>query len=272
MKKRTHNQLLALALAFVSLLLPGVVHAQFLLDWDLYDTSDWADGTLNGTFTNVNGSGVDVNVAVTGDTSYFESYAPRIREVDANSPYGEKFLQFGNIDYTDSSSQSITVTLSFFETGTTNPVELSAFSFQFFDIDTTYNTNNSSLVNYNDRMTFSGSPTITEVITTGRSSPTHSILGNVVQAWDGTLPRDSHAIPALGLNDLEGAVNVSYLNGGSVFSFVYDNGPNTVTNSVGQNVGIYDLNFTPVPEPASLVFLASGSLALLCRRPRRRTA
>jgi hypothetical protein len=247
---------------------PAIAAAQFTMDWDLYDATDWADGDLSGTFTDLDGSGIDLFVEVALDTSFFNAGRPRIRSVDANSPYGEKFFQTGNIDF-DASSRLVTATFSFRETGTLNPVNLSSLSFQLFDLDTTTSTD-PNLTGYNDQLTLSGSPTFSEVVPAGRTNPTHIFAGSTVMAWDGTLPWDTNAVPSLALNDLEGAVNVAYTNGESSFSYTYTNGPGNLANPVAQNVGIYDINFTPVPEPASALLLAGGFACLCLVRQRRR--
>jgi len=236
----------------------GKAQAQLTLDWDIYGTSDWAYGAMEGTFSNIEASGIDLFVVVHGDVFKLGNDRPRIRPVDETRPNGEQFLQFGNFDFSRSGTDSISVSLSFYETGTTNPVSVASVSFQMIDV------NESS--EFNDRISFSGSPILSEVVVSqNRSLPEHDMSGALVQAWDGTGSVSADRVYETVLNDFEGAMQVEY---GAVnsLSFTFDCGPGAPVNPAAQDIGIYDIaftSFTPVPEPATVGVMLAGSFFFL---------
>ena len=136
---------------------------------------------------------------------------------------------------------------------------MSSIEFQLIDVDAS--------TGYNDRVTLSGSPSITESVTSGRTQPNHDISGSVVQAWTGSGAVATNSVYITPLNDFQGALNVSYT-GVSSFTFTYDNGTGTPSDPTGQNIGIYDISFVVAPEPGTglMLLLAAGIFSSVRRR------
>lgn len=135
---------------------------------------------------------------------------------------------------------------------------MSNVNFQLVDVDAN--------TGFNDRVTLSGTLTVTDVITGGRTYAAHDISGNVVQAWNGT-GSVTNSVCWTDLSDFEGAVQVVY-GGVSGFIFTYDNGPGALSNPVAQNMGIYDVSFTVAPEPGTGALLILGCRLVALRRRR----
>lgn len=96
-----------------------LVQASSAFAWDfIWNTEGWSpDGALSQSYSNVNGSGVDIDVVVTGDTGNFNSNTPRI-----NSNRLESYPVF------NSNTQSVTYTFTF-----SQPVNIE--DFNLWDID-----------------------------------------------------------------------------------------------------------------------------------------
>jgi len=102
-------------------------------DWN---ATNWSAGNLNGTYTDVDGSGVDITVNVTGDTQYFVDSDgdgnpdyPAVDDADgymSSSNYFEKYVDFSV------ATDSVTVTIKF-----SVPVKLSSLRWRDIDGDDT---------------------------------------------------------------------------------------------------------------------------------------
>ncbi len=90
-------------------------------DWS---ATNWQDGDLNNTYTDVDGSGIDITIETTGDTDKFENGYPKLDNDGGN-------LANDNLEYYadyDNDTQGITVTIKF-----SVPVKLS--NLRWRDID-----------------------------------------------------------------------------------------------------------------------------------------
>jgi len=92
-----------------------------VFDWN---STNWQDGDTNESFTDVNGSGIDVTVTMTGNTDKFDSGYPKLDDDGGN--LSNKHLE-EDVDY-DDNTQSVTTTIKF-----SVPVKLSSLIWR--DID-----------------------------------------------------------------------------------------------------------------------------------------
>ncbi|CAN5185539.1 hypothetical protein BH23VER1_BH23VER1_24430 [soil metagenome] len=243
------------------------------LDWN---TVEWPDqDAREARFVNVDGSGFDVEIILTGDfgTDPFVT-------VQASGPGSDSVLSIGPVNWeglppspNDALENALQVTINFYHTGSNTLADLDNLTLVVGDVDANYF--GTTPVSYNDELTFSGTPTITDRVTgPSRMTNPHYIDGSVVRAWEGTGEFDGVAAPdnggGLASSDPEGYLDVAYVNGGGTYSYVYTNGPGTSSNPVGQltTLGNMTFNAVPVPEPGTLL-LVLGALGLLGWRRRR---
>ncbi|MEM1156782.1 MAG: hypothetical protein AAGH72_00875 [Verrucomicrobiota bacterium] len=95
----------------------------FLLDW-ASATPDYPTGDLDHTFTNVDSSGVDIRVRITG----------RVANIDSGAPNDDTLGLFLAMDQ-DTNQRRIRMTVDFYETGTLTAFTMNSVSFSIYDID-----------------------------------------------------------------------------------------------------------------------------------------
>lgn len=214
----------------------------FLLDWDLITLTG-----LTQTYTNVDGSGIDITLAVAGFGSLSGSVS--INPVDTTGGLsGENAYQtridFGNtaayVQYTFTFSSAIQQA-----------------SFDFWDIDSGGNTNPNApgpSVTWQDEIdniVITSSTSASFTLTPGTSNA----LGTGGTRVDGT--------SAAANNSSAGNASILFATddntaGITGFQFRYTSGPNSQGNPVLQVMGIHDITFV-VPEASTL--WALGTLA-----------
>ena len=244
-----------------------------VLDWS---TVAWTPGTLSNSYDVDAGiPGNDITVTVSGDTAQLqlELYAPNppTPAITTNfqggqpAPVSTLNLALNLINQ----SQAVTVTVDFsalYVAGVTNV------SFQLFDVD--FATSGSS--NYQDQIrsiTALSIDGITLVAPTITISPNNSLSGSgLSQVVDGIAS-------TVDLGAGSGAANVM-IDFGSAwiqsFTFTYGSGSGTVADPTYQHIGIYNIDFSTVPEAntalAAMILCAVAiSLATVQRgrKPRR---
>jgi len=103
----------------VTLMFPNILSAA-TLDWDVVGWPGTTPATTNQTYLNVDGSGVNINVSMTGDTNRFTS----------NTPYDVTDAIVYYPDYADNVEQ-ITTTITF-----SSPVKLTGLRWRDIDSGT----------------------------------------------------------------------------------------------------------------------------------------
>lgn len=240
-----------------------------VLDWS---TETYTPGSLLRTFTDVDGSGVDLRITISGNTGFFQNTTPQIV-----SEYSDDALQLF-VDFT-SNAQAVTVTFDFFETGTATAKEVTNFSFPVYDIDTDGSGYQWGFIDQLEDVAGSG--------TNGNFGATFSPQGTQTTANQGNpnaLVRAGLFQPTIASDDSAGTVDVSFgSNFGSSYQFVYTNddrpfffGDLTQNNPTQQAVGLGDLSFdvpTPIPEPGAILTAALliATIAIVHLRRNRRT-
>ncbi len=258
--------------AYVGLcVMPGVAwSAEF--NWN---SIDWTSTGTQQRFTDVDSSGVDVEIVFTGDLGT-GNFMPQ----EGAGPNSTTVLSVGVVNWdglppasNPGLENALLVTLNFYHTGSNTFADLDSLNIVVGDVDANYF--GSSPVSYNDQLTFSGSPTITELVTgAARQTDPHSISGSTVRAWDGNLPYTGVSRVGTGggllTSDPDGYLNVFYQNGGGTYSYIHTNGPSTQDDPLGQltTLGTLTFNITPVPEPGGMLLLWAGIAFLGLRRAR----
>ena len=235
--------------------------AALTLDWD---TVTWTPGYSNS--FNVDGvAGNDITVSVSGDTGTLQYGTPAIVTQFTGgltpTPPATTISTLGlGVNFT-SQSQFITVTISFsalYLQGVQNV------SFSIFDVDFDNQTNSSE---YQDQLrsitalSIDGTTLIAPTITT---SPNNARTGTgLTQVVDGMI-----TTPDNGPGSGNGNVTISFgTNAIQSLTFRYGSGSGTIPNPTYQHIGIYDINFTPVPEinPALAAALSCfAATGLMC--------
>ena len=150
MKNITRNILLVLSLYFCNLQLHAQLHPEpscgqnFNLNWTTSTVSEdyyWPPGQLSTTYTNVDGSGTDITVTFTGETSTLGFWAGQTPKVGTQSSYLYKGIDLLSNGF---SGEGITCTITF-----SKPIY--AFSFDIHHVNV-WETNG-------DKFTFTGKDT-----------------------------------------------------------------------------------------------------------------
>jgi len=192
------------------------------LDWD---TVGWSpDGALNQYYTDVNASGIDINVTVTGDTDRLINSTPKLDNDNGNLNNSNFFLYS---DY-NSNSQSVTVTLKF-----SVPVQLSDLKWR--DID--YYAGGSSQNGFDDKIIVSAKDVNGNTIYDSNRTLGSHIESNARGEYESDdsgnySPEDSSAIATLYFTD-------TYV---TELSFTYTNGDSSPDDPGAQ--AIWFDNFT----------------------------
>lgn len=215
------------------------------LDWD---TTAWTAGSLSNSYdVDPASAGNDVTVTVSGNTAQLQ---PEIVPPNPQTPAVTTNFQGGlataentlclAVNFTNQ-TQQITVTVDF---SALYAQGVESVSFKIFDVDFA----NAGGSTYQDQirsitaLSIDGSTLIAPTITT---SPNNTLSGSgLSQVVDGiTSTVDTGAG--------SGAANVTIdfgTNAIKSFTFTYGSGSGTVADPTYQHIGIYDIDFTPVPE------------------------
>lgn len=260
-----------LALSFLAALVFRTGASAIVLDWD---SITWANGSLNNSYDiDPGNAGNDVTIGITASSG--SPFQPEINPPNQQTPAVTQAFQGGlsTIENTlsialdlSSNSQSVTITISF-AAGYTQGVQ--NVSFKIFDVDYANAMGNT----YQDQLTniralsIDGTTLIAPTITT---SANNSLSGlGINQVVTGTA-----STADTGATSGDGNVTISFgTNAIRSFTFTYGSG-SAFADPTFQHIGIYDVNFTPVPEinPAWAVATCTfitGGLALR-RRARSR--
>ena len=243
--------------AVAALILSQNCASALVLDWD---SVSWVDGTLNNTF-NVSGNDVTVDVSANNGAAL----APFSGLPNPQTPTIGNSFQGGlataentlilAVDL-DNSLQSITVTVSFAAFGGATDV-----SFKLFDIDAggPYQDQVTSIQALSTDGTTLIAPTIT---TSANNTPIGTGLSQSVVGTATT--------PSTGANSGRGNVTIDFgTNDIQSFTFTYGSTA-AFLDPAYQHFGLYDIDFTPVPEinPALISVLSCLTAAGLVLRRR----
>ncbi|MDQ1407859.1 MAG: large repetitive protein, partial [Acidobacteriaceae bacterium] len=235
---------LRIGAALASFWICGSVHA-IVLDWSAVT---WTPGTLSNSYDVDAGiPGNDVTVTVSGNTAQLQ---PEIYSPNPQTPAITTNFQGGlpspvstlnlALDLTNQ-TQAVTITVGF---SALYPQGVKNVSFQLFDIDFA----NASGSNYQDQirsitaLSIDGTTLIAPIITI---SPNNSLSGTGLnQVVNGTATTAD-------LGAGSGGANVT-IDFGSAwiksFTFTYGSGSGTVADPTYEHIGIYNIDFSTVPE------------------------
>lgn len=240
-------QPLAWSLPLISILASApaaLAQVDTTLDWNVVDFP--TTGATQGTYTNVEGSGVDVQITIVGaDTSTQANPDNNLIDSDFVTPaVGTETLL---VPIAGAAGTQADVTIEFFETGTTNPIAVPLAEFQLFDVDVLFN--NSGQVSWQDQIEVSataGGIPITGITAGGETPPegifnqeaigaNSVVVTGAAQGDDPSNPTQNANSPRQpGLttpttvgNFEEGNVQVNFPNPVDTISLVFSNGPGT---------------------------------------------
>lgn len=241
----------------------------FVLDWGSA-TPGLTDGDADHTFTNVDGSGIDIRVRVTGNLDFTNS-TPGVRTLGSpvNDDVYQVFMNWG--DDTD----EIRIRLLFYETGTSTRAEVRNLTFSIYDIDRRGEDTVSGVEDDTPDPDYVYQDQIDRI--QGRTATTGfngaNIFPDITAGATGTGSIDisnsgaSNAnITGQGYYDSENAkarADLTFNQDVAGLSFYYGNGPSFSGNPAGQTILFGGVTFEAVPEPgtwvagAALVFLFS---------------
>lgn len=273
-KRKGH--VLAWSLSLFSLLaLAPTAQAQTAtaLDWGdgtAGEAVGFAQGTETNTYTDVGGSGVDVRVSVVGAVT--NSPNPNLNLGDSDfvgpTPPNQTLL----LPLSGVAGAETTVTIEFFLTGTTTPVDVTLASFPIHDLDILVN---NGTVSWQDEVVISatsGGAPVTGVTAGGETPPTgifnQEVVGPNSVTITGVAPGDDPNAPTQNANSprqpgvnnntttgtfTEGDAIVNFANPLDTISLLFRNGPGT-QDFASHAISIGDIAFTaPALTPTTPV-------------------
>lgn len=231
----------------------------------LSSTLVWKDmtytsGSLSRTYTDVQSSGIDAVIRIMDSANILSGSSPEINTVLlSGQPIGSADNLYLNIN-PGNFVDSITVTVSFLETGTSNAAQVNNVFYTLFDIDRSAgNTWQEEVLNFQATDSVSGGPAFGPTVTPVNAS-------NVTITGSGT------TISALGVNNVSNSsdqanVGVDFGSGRlTEFSFEYKQDIRTGSPS---SIGLYNIEFSVIPEPATWHVVTGLGLLVLIGRERR---
>ncbi|ADV46004.1 proprotein convertase P-domain-containing protein [Nitratifractor salsuginis] len=220
--EKIHKQLLK-RFFVLGMLLLGSLAFPSTFDWE---TEGWSpDGALSQNYTNVDDSGVNVSITVTGDTDKLQDSTPKLD--DGGGSLSNDNLEF-YADY-DDTTQKITVTIKF-----STPVKLSNLRFRDIDYadDGTYEFNDKIIVTAQDIDGNTVTPNDVQLGDYVQSNAAGEYESDENQDHNGG-PDNTGAMVTLGFTD----VYVSEL------TFVYTDGDINTDNPTGQAIWFDNFDF-----------------------------
>ncbi|GHB96828.1 hypothetical protein [Cerasicoccus arenae] len=193
------------------------------LDWDALS---WTPGSTSQTYNNVDGSGVNVTISISGG-SFLTNYPQLNTDTTGGVSPAQKSLQL----YINESSQGngATVTISFSSA-------VNSLTLNLYDVDT--GSGGFFSRTFRDQVNFNQTPSSL----TGSSA--NGVFGDTVL---GLYENDS--------TSSGGNVTAVYNGPVSSVSFFYGAGIWTQSNPAGQAISLADFTFTsPIPEPSTYLF------------------
>jgi hypothetical protein len=239
-----------------------------VLDWS---SVTWTPGSLTNSYDiDPAKPGTDVTVTISGDTTQFQ---PELVSPNPQTPAITTDFQGGQaapvntlglaLNLTNQ-SQGVTITINFsslYSMGVNNV------SFQLFDIDFSSASGN----NYQDQLrniTALSADGVTQIAPTITTSSSNALTGlGLNQVVNGT-----SSVSDTGASSGNGNVTISFgANAITSFTFTYGSGSGTAADPTYQHIGIYNLDFTVVPEihpalSALVVCLLATALTIRQRR------
>lgn len=254
-------------------------------------SNEWTAGNLTQTFANVQNSGVDVRITITGDTAGdMAANFPDDRMTNSPLPDNRRALWLRISDWETNANEAVTVTVQFFRTGTTTPTNILLTSLSVFDVDA----HNATGDRYRDELRSWGGSSATNIgsfnILPRSSYATNTTAATFVindtnatttitaksAPWNDTTTYNAPQSPTNGFQ--RGTANLNF-GANAIAEFRYTYGNAQLTNSAGVLTGfnptlqwtaLGDIGFIGVPEPSTLagIALACGLLFALRRRIR----
>ncbi len=256
-------------------------------------SNEWTAGNLTQTFANVQNSGVDVRITITGDTTGdMAANFPDDRMTNSPLPDNRRALWLRIDSWETNANEAVTVTVQFFRTGTTTPTNILLTSLSVFDVDTHNSTGTSD--KYRDELRNWGGSSATNTgsfnilprssyatnttaatFVINDTNATTTITGKSAPYGDTT----TYNAPQSPTNGFQRGTADLNFGANAIAEFRYTYGNSLLTNSSGlyrgfnptlQWTALGDIGFIGVPEPAALagLALACGLLFGLRRRMR----
>ena len=248
-----------------------------MLDW-VNASPSFTAGDTDHTFVNVDGSGIDVRVLVTGDTE-FNGTSPSVTTLGApvNDPAYQVFMDW------DSNADDIRIRMLFFETGTTTRAEVRNLTINIYDIDRRGESSTGGVEDdspspdyvYQDEISRIRGRTITSGFGAANIFPDleagGSGTGQITISGEGTA---SSSVLGQGYYDNENPnarLDVVFNDDVAGVDFLYGNGPDGPTNPSPQTILFGGFSFNAIPEPGAWIGCLSFLLLFLFSESRRRT-
>ena len=255
--------------SLLNVLLVGICLGSFLSTdasaEKVFDFSDagvtWTAGSLMQTYTDVDNSGVDIKITISGDTDDIQDGYPALDMSGAViAPDDQKALWFRINSYEDL-SEAVTADVEFFLTGTSIPAAVTDVSAVILDIDYI----DDVLSTYRDDIRdisamLAGSGTLTPATATANTAgtPSFDIEDNGLLSMQLTGTADSPESPDNGSDTGDATIDFGTA---EIKSFTYSYGnraPLDSSNPSLQFTALQSIHFQLVPEPSSVVLALTG--------------
>lgn len=259
-----------LVVAFMWVVLIGKGQAAVTLSFADLSTT-WTAGSLSQTYTDVDGSGVDIVISITGDTGNFAAGFPALDMNAVGSPDDREALWF-RIDSHGTLAESIDISVDFLLTGTSDAASVTGVEATLLDIDfqeTLFGISvfRDDIRNIEGDLVGGGTAPATATAISG--TPSFAIVNDGASNMRLVGNEDSEQSPTAGFESGDATI----LFGEAVvegFSYTYGNeGPLTGDDPTLQYTALGSVTFTTVvPEPSTAVLAVLGLALLVVRRSR----
>lgn len=262
-----------LVVAFMWVVLIGKGQAAVTLSF-ADPLTTWTAGSLSQTYTDVDGSGVDIVISITGDTGNFAAGFPALDMNAVGSPDDREALWF-RIDSHATLAESIDISVDFLLTGTSDAASVTGVEATLLDIDYQeilafgfpVSVFRDDIRNIEGDLVGGGTAPATATAISG--TPSFAIVNDGASNMRLVGNEDSEQSPTAGFESGDATI----LFGEAVvegFSYTYGNeGPLTGDDPTLQYTALGSVTFTTVvPEPSTAVLAVLGLALLVVRRSR----
>ena len=236
----------------------------------VFDFSDagvtWTAGSLMQTYTDVDGSGVDIKITISADVGSFDAGFPSLDMTGVPGEDDQKALWL-RMDSHSNLGQVVTPLVEFFETGTTNPATVTNVSAILLEIDYVddgfLNMYRDDIRDISAALASTGDPVAGTATAITAGTPAFEIVDSGLLSMRLTGTANSPQSPSAGNDTGDATIDFG---SSEIKSFTYSYGnrlPLDTTDPTLQYTALQSIHFLLVPEPSSVILGLTGLSCLV---------